>query len=187
MHRNGGWVALRPSGPRSGPGYIVLGHHHLPRPHPSLSQAHRDFTTWWLIRICLRCAGAPRRPTRGSELSLHIPYWHAVLIDPGEFVHRMCPISRCRYEPSPRSERLGTLEYPAIRFHAGHVFRGLSSSLALRPARLLALKKEVCSVWQHSEYSASASLTRAWVATRSPASKSRFPPALGCALLRLRP
>ena len=41
---------------------------------------------------CLRCAGAPRRPTRGSELSLHIPSWHAVLIDPGEFVHRMCPI-----------------------------------------------------------------------------------------------
>jgi hypothetical protein len=33
---------------------------------------------------CLRCAGAPRRPASGSELSLHIPSWHAVLSDPGE-------------------------------------------------------------------------------------------------------
>src|ERR1700732_2628495 len=31
-----------------------------------------------------RCAGAPRRPASGSELSLHIPSWHAVLSDPGE-------------------------------------------------------------------------------------------------------
>ena len=30
--------------------------------------------------------------------------------------------SRCRYEPSPRSERLGTLEYPAIRFTRGTYF-----------------------------------------------------------------
>ena len=34
---------------------------------------------------CLRCAGAPRRPASGSELSLHIPSWHAVLSDPEEF------------------------------------------------------------------------------------------------------
>src|SRR5664280_1083073 len=33
---------------------------------------------------CLRCAGAPRRPASGSELSLHIPSWHAVLSDAGE-------------------------------------------------------------------------------------------------------
>jgi hypothetical protein len=33
---------------------------------------------------CLRCAGAPRRPTSGSGLSLHIPSWHAALSDPGE-------------------------------------------------------------------------------------------------------
>jgi len=33
---------------------------------------------------CLRCAGAARRPASGSELSLHIPSWHAVLFDPGE-------------------------------------------------------------------------------------------------------
>ena len=33
---------------------------------------------------CLRCAGAPRRPTSGSGLSLLIPSWHAVLSDPGD-------------------------------------------------------------------------------------------------------
>jgi hypothetical protein len=33
---------------------------------------------------CLRCAGAPRRPASGSELSLHIPSRHAALYDPGE-------------------------------------------------------------------------------------------------------
>src|SRR5271167_1076739 len=33
---------------------------------------------------CLRCAGAPRRPPSGSELSLLIPSWHAALSDHGE-------------------------------------------------------------------------------------------------------
>jgi hypothetical protein len=35
-------------------------------------------------RRCLRCAGAPRRPTSGSGLSLLIPSWYAVLSDPGD-------------------------------------------------------------------------------------------------------
>jgi len=34
---------------------------------------------------CLRCAGAPRRPTSGSVLSLRVPSRHATLHDPGEF------------------------------------------------------------------------------------------------------
>src|SRR5215471_11138565 len=37
---------------------------------------------------CLRCAGAPRRPASGSELSLHILSWHAVPSDTGESEHR---------------------------------------------------------------------------------------------------
>jgi hypothetical protein len=41
---------------------------------------------------CLRCAGAPRRPTSGSELSLHIASCHAALSDPGEFEHRIVQI-----------------------------------------------------------------------------------------------
>jgi hypothetical protein len=71
---------------------------------------------------CLRCAGAPRRPTRGSELSLHIPSWHAVLIDPGEFVHRMCPIVDA--DMSLRRDPSGSAlsKYPAIRCTQGTYF-----------------------------------------------------------------
>ncbi len=36
------------------------------------------------IYRCLRCAGAPRRPTTGSALSLFVPHRHATLYDPGE-------------------------------------------------------------------------------------------------------
>jgi hypothetical protein len=43
------------------------------RPHPTHSQAHRDFAVYATYTRCLRCAGAPRRPTSGSELSLSVP------------------------------------------------------------------------------------------------------------------
>ena len=42
---------------------------------------------------CLRCAGAPRRPTSGSGLSLSIPSQHAALYDPGESRHRHRSVS----------------------------------------------------------------------------------------------
>ena len=63
---------------------------------------------------CLRCAGAPRRPASGSELSLLIPSWHAVLSDPGESDIDI-PELRCRHWPSPIDHRLGTPDTPAIR------------------------------------------------------------------------
>ncbi len=53
-------------------------------PHPTHSQAHRDFAVSATYTRCLRCAGAPRRPASGSELSLHIPSRHAVPYVPGE-------------------------------------------------------------------------------------------------------
>jgi hypothetical protein len=43
------------------------------RPHPTHSQAHHDFAGYATYTQCLRCAGAPRRPASGSELSLLIP------------------------------------------------------------------------------------------------------------------
>src|SRR3984893_13611955 len=46
---------------------------------------------------CLRCAGAPRRRASGSELSLHIPSWHAVLSDPGKSNIDYVPELRCRH------------------------------------------------------------------------------------------
>ena len=43
------------------------------RPHPTHSQAHHDFAVYATYTRCLRCAGAPRRPTSGSKLSLSAP------------------------------------------------------------------------------------------------------------------
>jgi hypothetical protein len=54
------------------------------RPHPTYSQAHRDFAVSATYTRCLRCAGAPRRPASSSELSLAIPSRHAVPYVPGE-------------------------------------------------------------------------------------------------------
>jgi len=64
---------------------------------------------------CLRCAGAPRRPASGSELSLYILSWHAVFCDPGESEHRQFQTAMSAW-PSPQVNRLGTPEDPAIRF-----------------------------------------------------------------------
>jgi hypothetical protein len=97
----------------------------LNRPHPSHSQAHRDFTAWRLIRDAFavrerlgdprvvpsfRCAflpGMPSSPTPGSPTSicsrLSMPTW-----------------------PSPFDHRLGTPNTPAIRFaRAAHFVASL--------------------------------------------------------------
>ena len=86
---------------------------------------------------CLRCAGAPRRPASGSELSLLIPSWHAVLSDPGEFDIDIQNI-RCRHWPSPIDHRLSTPDTPAIRFTRGTSFGASRFTHLLRPVRLLA-------------------------------------------------
>jgi hypothetical protein len=57
---------------------------HASRPHPTHSWAHRDFADCATYTRCLRCAGAPRRPSSGSKLSLLIPSWHAALYVPGK-------------------------------------------------------------------------------------------------------
>ena len=64
---------------------------------------------------CLRCAGAPRRPTSGSELSLLIPSWHAILSDPGEFDIVLSKLTMPTWS-SPQANRLNTPNTPAIRF-----------------------------------------------------------------------
>ena len=72
---------------------------------------------------CLRCAGAPRRPASGSELSLRVLSWHAVHCDPGESDHRQFQISDvgvafAANKPARHSRN------PAIRFARGADFRG---------------------------------------------------------------
>src|SRR5271169_6749207 len=86
---------------------------------------------------CLRCAGAPRRPPSGSELSLHIPSWHAVLSDPGEsdidmFQNFDADVAFAEWPPARHSR------HSRNPFHAGDAFRGFTGSLPPLPARLLA-------------------------------------------------
>jgi hypothetical protein len=84
---------------------------------------------------CLRCAGAPRRPPSGSELSLHILSWHAVPYDPGESDHRQFQNSDVGMA---FADRLGTPNDPAIRFTREVNFGATWFTNSLRPARLLA-------------------------------------------------
>jgi hypothetical protein len=128
--------SLYSRGPRSGPGYAVLDHHHLIDPiRPTRRRiaisSHSAYTR------CLRCAGAPRRPATGSGLSLHIPSWHAVLYRPRGLQHRQFQTAMLTW-PSPRDQRLGIPNIPAIRFTRGDHFGASQFTHSLRPASLLA-------------------------------------------------
>jgi hypothetical protein len=86
---------------------------------------------------CLRCAGAPRRPASGSELSLRVLSWHAVPWDPGEFEHRQfqnsgVDMAFAANRPARHSQN------PAIRFAREVNFVATWFAQSLRPARLLA-------------------------------------------------
>jgi hypothetical protein len=113
-------------GPRSGPGYAVLDHHHLIDPirptrrHIAIS-SHSAYTR------CLRCTGAPRRPATGSRLSLHIPSSHAILNDSGDF-NIDSSSQRCRHGLHREITGSAFPIPPAIRFTRGHPFRGFHSS-----------------------------------------------------------
>src|SRR5262249_26914774 len=87
---------------------------------------------------CLRCAGAPRRPTSGSGLSLSIPSWHAVLYDPGEFDTDKFQSSGV--DIGLRRDLSGSAlpMVPQIRFTRGPYFGASWFTHSLRPARLLA-------------------------------------------------
>jgi len=86
---------------------------------------------------CLRCTGAPRRPTSGSGLSLTIPAWHAVLYDPGEFEHRCGPVLRCRHGLRRDLSGSALPKFPQSASRGARL-SGLPGLLTLRPARLLA-------------------------------------------------
>ena len=125
-----------PGGPRSGPGYAVLDHHHLIDPiRPTRGRiaisSHSAYTR------CLRCAGAPRRPASGSGLSLFIPSWHAILYRPRGLQHRQFQTAMLTW-PSLRDHRLGIPNIPAIRFTRGTHFGASWFTHLLRPVRLLA-------------------------------------------------
>src|SRR3954469_4860393 len=120
MHRLGGWVALRPRGPRSGPGYAVPVRRCLPAPSAPLAGTSRLHRKAAYTR-CLRCAGAPRRPASGSGLSLPFRPDMPSSLTPGSSSSHMSSVAMPT-RPSPRSERLGTPNTPAIRFTRGPPF-----------------------------------------------------------------
>src|SRR6516164_8925599 len=114
-----------------------LGPSSLNRPHPSHSWAHRDFTARRLIgdafavrerrgdpRVVpgFRCPFLPNMPsslTPGSSIIASVQNFDADV-------------------PSPRSERLGTPNSPAVRFARGTYFEASWFTHLLRPVRLLA-------------------------------------------------
>jgi hypothetical protein len=86
---------------------------------------------------CLRCAGAPRRPASGSELSLRVLSWHAVPCDPGESDHRQFQISDVGVAFAV-SRAARHSQKPAIRFTREVIFEATWFTQSLRPTRLLA-------------------------------------------------
>ena len=119
--RSSGRCRSTPRGLRSGPGCSVPFHPHL-RPHPPHSQAHPDFTAQRLIRNALAVHTAPRRPPSGSTLSLSFLPNMPPSTTPGRSENRLVPVARSRHRPSPCYERLGSPDYPAIRFTQGRLF-----------------------------------------------------------------
>jgi hypothetical protein len=107
------------------------------QPHPTHSWAHRDFADFATYTRCLRCAGAPRRPRV-------VPSFHCLFLpgmppsmSPGRSESSFSRKFRFQHGPSPGSERLGSSDFPAIRFKQGSI-SGLIGSPLLRPVRLLA-------------------------------------------------
>jgi hypothetical protein len=136
MRRHWSRVILRPRGPRSGPGYSVPVHQRLSAPSDPLAgtSRFRRFTTY---TRCLRCAGAPRRPTSGSELSLPVPSWHAALYVPGKIriLFLQSTDSNMGLRQDLNGSALPTI-LPSVSSRAR--ISGLIDSPLLRPVRLLA-------------------------------------------------
>src|SRR6516162_11220596 len=86
---------------------------------------------------CLRCAGAPRRPASGSELSLRVLSWHAVPCDPGESDHCQFQISDVGVAFAVNRAARHS-QKSAIRFTREVIFEATWFTQSLRPARLLA-------------------------------------------------
>jgi len=82
---------------------------------------------------CLRCAGAPRRPARGSALYLLDPSQHVDLYVPGEPVAAYIQFLRDTHLPSPGTIWLGTPDVKQCRgLLVHHCYDLLSCSPPLR-------------------------------------------------------
>src|SRR6266536_5073606 len=105
--------------------------------HPPHPQAHRDFPAWRLRAMPSLCGSA--EATRGwfRAFALHSFLTCRPLRPRGVRSSFRSRTSMPTW-PSPRSERLGTPDYPAIRFARGTYFGATWFTHLLQPVRLLA-------------------------------------------------
>jgi hypothetical protein len=86
-HRRGGWVVLRPRGPRSDPSYAVSDRHHLIDPiRPT--REHIAISPHGGLYAMPSLYGSAEATRGWFRAFATIPSWHAALYDPGEFDHR---------------------------------------------------------------------------------------------------
>ena len=131
------WRSPRPRGPRSSPGYSVPNRHHLFRPHPSHSRAHRDFTAWRLIRDAF--AVRERRSDPRVVPGFRYPFRPDMppSLTPGSSI--VVSVQNTDVDiglrHGPKGSALPIFPQSVSR---GARFRGYSGSQLLRPVRLLA-------------------------------------------------
>ena len=129
-----------PQGPSLRSRLCCPGPSSLIRPHPSPSQAHRDFTTWWLIRVALAVPfglGDPRAvPCFHCSFLLGMPSSPTPGTSPATFTQ----LRRRRHWPSPLWNRLGAPKHSHHPFQVGASISGLhwfALATACRVASLL--------------------------------------------------
>jgi hypothetical protein len=129
-------IPLCPRGPRSGWGYVVPCPHRLIDPiRPSWGRTATSSQTY---TRCPRCAGAPRRPPRGSVLSSRVLVRMSPSLTPGgppAVIHPVPLPVTLAFAYSQEARHLRCSHNP---LQVGNGFRGSISSLALQPADLLA-------------------------------------------------
>jgi hypothetical protein len=111
-----------PQGPSLAVGFSCPDRSSLNRPHPPHSRAHRDFAAGRLIRDAF--AVRERRGDPRVVPGFRCPFLPGMppSLTPESSMIGTCPVNRSRRGPSPRSERLGALDDPAIRFRRGTYF-----------------------------------------------------------------
>jgi len=131
------WGPTPPQGLSLRSGFFCPGPSTLNSPIRPTRLAHRDFADFATYTRCLRCAGAPRRPTSGSELLLRIPSRHAALYALGEIEIRFIQITDSDIglrRVLSGSALPGILPSASSRAR----FRGFLVRISLRPVQLLA-------------------------------------------------
>ena len=113
-----------PRGPRSGRGYIVPVHRHLLTSSDPLA-CTLPISRHSLVNTESRCcAGAPRLPTSGSELSLLIlvSMQSSMTTENSPVAYTQIPSPAT--QPSSSEDRFGVLNYPLQSATSGWTFRG---------------------------------------------------------------